>query len=120
MPMDKRLYPTNWDAIAQAVKAEAGWCCEQCGQPCREPGEAWIDFLKRMNWSIAQAIAARPGCYVLTVAHLDHVPQNIERKNLKAWCAPCHCRYDLSQIVLKKTLKRERQEQLSLFELRRE
>jgi hypothetical protein len=117
MPMDSRLYPANWDDIAQVIKAETGWSCKQCGQSCREPGEAWVDFLKRMNWTLGRAIAARPGCYVLTVAHLDHVPQNIDRKNLKALCAPCHCRYDLSQMALKKALKRERQGQLSLFTL---
>ena len=31
---------------------------------------------------------------VLTVAHLDHAPENCEMGNLKAWCQRCHLAYD--------------------------
>lgn len=31
---------------------------------------------------------------VLTVAHLDHVPENCADDNLKAMCQRCHNRYD--------------------------
>jgi hypothetical protein len=31
---------------------------------------------------------------VLTVAHLDHNPENCERSNLRALCQRCHLRYD--------------------------
>lgn len=31
---------------------------------------------------------------VLTVAHLDHDPQNCDPRNLKALCQACHLRYD--------------------------
>lgn len=30
----------------------------------------------------------------LTVAHMDHTPENVAKSNLKALCAPCHLRYD--------------------------
>jgi hypothetical protein len=52
----------------------------------------------------------------LTVAHLDHNPANCDRANLRALCAPCHCRYDLqpSSMAVKKRLKAERQGQLTL------
>jgi len=43
--MDKSLYPKNWDEIARAVKDEANWRCEQCGKPCRRPGEYWGSFV---------------------------------------------------------------------------
>lgn len=33
----------------------------------------------------------------LTVAHLDHTPENCDRQNLMAMCAPCHLRYDARQ-----------------------
>jgi hypothetical protein len=55
-----------------------------------------------------------PRRYLLTVAHLDHVPGNCDRENLKALCAPCHCRYDLKQMGRKQLLKRERQGQLRI------
>ena len=31
---------------------------------------------------------------VLTVAHLDHVPENCAPENLKAMCQRCHLTYD--------------------------
>ena len=34
------------------------------------------------------------GDIVLTIAHLDHVPENCADENLRAWCQRCHLRYD--------------------------
>jgi hypothetical protein len=34
------------------------------------------------------------GLVVLTVAHLDHQPENCADDNLKAMCQRCHNRYD--------------------------
>jgi len=34
------------------------------------------------------------GRVVLTVAHLDHRPENCADENLKALCQRCHLRYD--------------------------
>lgn len=31
---------------------------------------------------------------VLTIAHLDHTPENCGDENLRAWCQRCHLRYD--------------------------
>jgi len=31
---------------------------------------------------------------VLTVAHLDHTPENCDEANLKAMCQRCHLAYD--------------------------
>ena len=31
---------------------------------------------------------------VLTIAHLDHTPENCADDNLRAWCQRCHLRYD--------------------------
>ena len=31
---------------------------------------------------------------VLTVAHLDHMPENNDMDNLKHWCQRCHLTYD--------------------------
>ena len=80
MPMEKGRYPANWKQIALAVKEEADWRCEACGRQCRRPGEPF-DTHRR----------------TLTVAHLDHTPENCERSNLRALCAPCHLRYDAAQ-----------------------
>lgn len=85
MPMEKERYPANWKQIALEIKEAAGWKCEQCGKQCRKPGEPF-DTHKR----------------TLTVAHMDHTPENVAKSNLKALCAPClkalcapcHLRYD--------------------------
>lgn len=31
---------------------------------------------------------------VLTIAHLDHQPENCDPANLRAWCQRCDLRYD--------------------------
>lgn len=122
MPMDRRLYPSNWEALALAIKTEANWRCEECDRPCRRPGESRIDFSFRMahegSWPGElfedDESEGRWQRFTLTVAHLDHIPSNCDRSNLKALCAPCHCRYDLAAMPLKKRLKRERLGQLRL------
>ena len=77
MPMNRKLYPANWKQIAFSVKEAAFWKCENCGKQCRKPSEP---FDTHKN--------------TLTVAHLNHIPQDVRPENLKALCAPCHLRYD--------------------------
>lgn len=60
-------YPSNWDAIATAVKEAAGWCCIRCGAPHQN----------------------RAG-YSLTVHHADLDPANNRWWNLLALCCKCH------------------------------
>lgn len=77
MPMDIDRYPPNWLTIAHRVKEAAGWKCQKCGKQCRRPGEP---FVTHQN--------------TLTVAHLNHMPEDVRPENLMAMCAPCHLRYD--------------------------
>lgn len=80
MPMERHRYPDNWNEIAFAKKQSVGWVCEVCGKQCRKPCEP---FDTHRN--------------TLTVAHLDHHPENMSTQNLCAMCAPCHLRYDAKQ-----------------------
>lgn len=118
MPMQKSLYPSDWDAISHMVKHESDWTCEQCGKECREPDEALVDFIIRTSGgrhSKADYERLRhPQKFTLTTAHIDHVPENCDRSNLKALCVPCHARMDLKAMPHKKHLKRERFGQLTL------
>ena len=126
MPMDRSLYPANWDELAYAIKESVNWCCEACGRPCRRPDETREAAIFRLTltehptvaelWepSGAGAAVSRLGRFKLTVAHLDHVPQNCDRTNLKALCAPCHGTYDLKQMGRKRVLKAERNGQLRI------
>lgn len=128
MPMDRRLYPPDWDAIALAVKVEADWCCSDCGRPCRRPGESPGDLQDRIlqtDWGsdlyetvddpeFGAVEVPKLGRFVLTVAHLNHIPSDCRRENLSAKCSVCHCRYDLKAMATKRRLKLERQGQLTL------
>lgn len=127
MPMDRSLYPANWDEIALKIKRKARWTCQGCGRPCRKPGESIAALTDRVGeWSDAYeevdddefgpTWVFKRGRFVLTVAHLDHRPDNCKLRNLKALCAPCHCRYDLSQMARKKMVKLEIAGQLNLFQ----
>lgn len=77
MPMQRELYPDDWERIALAVKEEADWRCECCGRQCRRPGKPFDTHMR-----------------TLTVSHQDHDQANCDRSNPKAPCAPCHLRYD--------------------------
>lgn len=63
----KGAYPSNWKAIAQQVKDEAGRKCIRCDHP-HEPGTG----------------------YTLTVHHLDNDKSNTRWWNLAALCQRCH------------------------------
>lgn len=119
MAMDRSLYPDNWEQMAFEIKQAANWTCEECGRPCIRPGESMVKFAQRVAdemplWLVFDP-ANHPRRFLLSVAHLDHLPQNSDRANLKAWCCPCHCRYDLAQMSRKKRLKAEREGQLSML-----
>lgn len=90
--MDRIRYPPDWDAIALAVKQRADWVCELCGKPCRSPGEPF-DTHKR----------------TLTVAHINHTPEDCDPNNLVAACAPCHLEYDRPMKKLRRIVKKRLQ-----------
>jgi len=80
---NRARYPKDWKAISLSVRQSAGNRCE--GSPaypdCRaENGQPHPETGSKV---------------VLTVAHLDHQPENCDRSNLKAWCQHCHNTYDL-------------------------
>lgn len=77
MPMQRNLYPDDWNAIARSVKDAAGWVCQRCGMQCRKPGEPFDTHRRTMS-----------------VMHLDHNPANCAVDNLCAACAKCHLVYD--------------------------
>lgn len=126
MPMDRKLYPPNWEELALSIKEAANWHCQECNRPCRKPGESFFDLYKRIgreNWQWARDLdgedengepVLKLGRFTLTVAHLNHQPEDCRSENLKALCSVCHCRYDLKAMPTKQRLKRERLGQLTL------
>jgi hypothetical protein len=117
--MNRSLYPKDWETIALAIKKENDWTCEECDRPCRRPGQSWNDFFNELlswGWQFNADDRNHPQRFTLTVSHTDHNPANCDRDNLRALCAPCHCRYDVQpfSMAIKKRLKAERAGQLTL------
>ncbi|KAM3107275.1 HNH endonuclease [Phormidesmis sp. 146-33] len=112
MPMQRDLYPIDWEAIALDIKERARWTCGECGQECRKTGELWADFFDRTCWSLAQN--QKWGHYTLTVAHLDQNPSNNDPSNLKALCTVYHLKHDRPYRIMNRYAKREQKGQLTL------
>lgn len=79
-PENLRRYPggspnsREWKALRASIIERAGNRCETCGIPNKAVrGDARI---------------------ILTIAHLDHTPENNDPTNLRALCQRCHNRYD--------------------------
>ena len=82
-PENAARYPKDWPVISRDVRDAAGWRCE--GSPAYPDCRAANGEPHPVTGSVV----------VLTVAHLDHTPENIDRANLKAWCQRCHNTYDM-------------------------
>lgn len=104
-PENRKRYPPNWKAISQRIRFErAGGRCEcegECGQnhyaEFDDPVYAEYDIDLPSRHCAALHGAPHPVTgkrVVLTVAHLDHTPENCDDDNLKAMCQRCHNRYD--------------------------
>lgn len=81
-PENRARYPADWWLISKNVRADAGNKCE--GSPAYPECRA-------ENAAPHPVTGAR---VILTVAHLDHHPENCARVNLRAWCQRCHNTYD--------------------------
>lgn len=77
-PENKARYPRDWKQIRERILMRAGNKCEwpDCGVP---------------NYSVHPVTSSK---VVLTIAHLDHTPENCADENLRAWCQMHHLRYD--------------------------
>ena len=74
-PENKNRYPKNWKEIRATILKRANNKCEFCGIE---------NHTIRKNGSKV----------VLTIAHLDHTPENCNPDNLRALCKKCHNNYD--------------------------
>lgn len=101
-PENRKRYPPEWREIRAGILARADNRCEKCGVPngvigYREPGGAFNPLAGRgFRVSYVQSLHPEVRVFqiVLTVAHLDHVPEHCKPSNLKALCQRCHLRYD--------------------------
>jgi hypothetical protein len=114
MPIkDKSLYPKNWKEIRAQILERAGHRCEECSLPnyCwilrHKDGRNWPPNGWKNDSAMTEGIGGEwiPEIFeneddaklikiVLTIAHLDHNPQNNDPSNLKALCQMHHLRHD--------------------------
>jgi hypothetical protein len=105
-PENRKRYPAEWLYISLVIRwfRALGRC--ECHGECSVANDRRIGWI-RCTWqelSIVhggrcQALNGQPNpetgsTVVLTVAHLDHTPENCHPANLRAMCQSCHLRYD--------------------------
>lgn len=107
-PENKARYPDNWPEIRERIMDRAGARCEWpgCGVRHRALGYWHNDRFVYLPRALREAgvdgpctIAAVEGPLkiiriILTIAHLDHTPENCADDNLRAWCQRHHLGYD--------------------------
>ncbi len=87
---ERGRYPANWKAISLSIRQDrAKWCCECRGQCGREHPFADSRCLMVQGGELFSGAKV-----VLTVAHLNHAPEDCRPENLLAMCQACHLRYD--------------------------
>ena len=74
---NKGRYPNNWKSIRAEILTRADNRCEFCGIE---------NYTIRANGSKV----------ILTIAHIDHTPENNKPENLRALCQKFHNSYDAS------------------------
>lgn len=123
MPMNRSLYPDDWEAISLRIRTErAQNKCEQCGVPNgawiarrRDNPAIWIDLKNEEQLYLnAEEDLHLPVTVVLTVHHIgvdkpDGTPGSAEDKmdcrdeNLIALCQRCHLLADLENNTKKRS-----------------
>lgn len=134
-PENRARYPSNWKEIRAAILERADNSCEQCKVSngkliARGAGP----FAGTFQTDTAEVFDAETGEYiasvrmseyqvknmvtiVLTIAHLDHQPENCDDDNLRALCQMHHLRHDAAHHAeTARETRRARLNNLDLFE----
>jgi hypothetical protein len=132
-PENRARYPANWMEIRAGILARAGDCCEQCKVPNGKriargagpfAGTFQIDTAEVFDAETGEYIASvRMSEYqvknlvtiVLTIAHLDHMPENCDPSNLRALCQLHHLKHDAAHHA--ETARATRRERLAVGDL---
>ncbi len=102
-PENRARYPKDWPQISKRIREERAKsrceCTGECGIDHEIESESSGALVLMCPHSQCQAMNGAPhpetgSKVVLTVAHLDHQPENCADDNLKAMCQRCHNRYD--------------------------
>ena len=86
-PENRDRYPSDWSHISARIRFKrAGNRCE-CEGECGRHGFRCCAVNREPHPVTGSKV-------VLTVAHLDHTPENCTDDNLVAMCQRCHLSYD--------------------------
>lgn len=100
-PEQRDRYPDDWPQISNRIRFKrARGRCECHGECGRYHGRLGIyaGGDERCTRRHGQQIPGTAGqSTVLTVAHLNHVPEDCRDENLLAMCQACHLRYDADE-----------------------
>lgn len=95
-PDQRARYPSDWKAISLRIRKDrAKWRCE--GSPGHYPD-------CRARNGLPHPVTGSK--VVLTVAHLDHQPENVSDENLMAMCQRCHLTYDAKHHAMNAAITR--------------
>ena len=93
-PENRKRYPKNWRKISERIRHErAKGRCECVGECGLDHANGGLESTRCPEWN-GMEHTDTGSIVVLTVAHLDHQPENCADDNLKAMCQRCHNRYD--------------------------
>jgi len=88
-PENRDRYPANWRTISDSIRFTRALgrceCAGECGRGTHE------GRCPNHHEEEAYGTGSR---VILTVAHLDHTPENCDPTNLRAMCQGCHLHYD--------------------------
>lgn len=95
-PENKARYPKDWNLIRLRILVRASHRCE--GSP--DYPDCNVENYKPHPVTGSKV--------VLTIAHLDHTPENCSEDNLMAWCQRCHLNYDKDHHRESRALNKEK------------
>lgn len=87
-PENRDRYPAEWRQVSDHIRF-----VRAAGQ-CECTGECGSGHYGRCPNRHGEPAFRTGSTVILTVAHLDHTPENCDDDNLKAMCQGCHLHYD--------------------------
>lgn len=125
-PENRDRYPKDWLQIRELILLRARNRCECAGECGYGDHHIWPPGLygepieNRCGAVNGQPHPETGSTVVLTIAHLDHVPENCDEDNLRAMCQRCHLAYDqehhMQQREMNRRIELEAAGQERLFE----
>ena len=87
-PSERTRYPADWTAISARIRFE------RADGRCECEGECGGGHDRRCSARNRNRHPRTGSVVILTVAHLNHKPEDNRDENLRAMCQACHLSYD--------------------------